>query len=375
MSLMKRLAPIIMAILVMSLSLTAAAAPLTKSSQKELELAGVKAIGNLKVQVSASEISVAESLTLTIEVNEPAGTKARLPVFSELGFATDFSERSRRFRLTDVSEISREPQAAGNTIIHQTYTLEPWLSGDYAILPIMVPFYEVIDAGHDIPKVPLFSLMTDGIRVKVTPLTEDRHELSPIFGQADLNKSGLLNKERRLENKSDQELEREKEAKKEARKALEKKEFPWLIIWLMLALIIILPGLWYLNRKKVKTFFQKKITPPHITADLAFTALQKKGLLQDGLVKEFYYELSFILREYIGGRFKIFAQHQTTEEFFQELLQNNPFDSMAEQILRDFSEKSDTVKYSLFRPDPTQAEESLEIARSFVDHTAEKEPS
>jgi hypothetical protein len=327
---------------------------------------------------------VAESLDLTIAVVEPDGTVADFPTFNDLGFATDFTERSQRFRVTDISELTRERVADGSTLIKQHYTLEPWLSGDYAILPIMVAFHEKKVAsprasaksakGTDLAvpsqwRLPLYSLMTDGIRVKVTPLQADRHELSDLLGQVDLEQASFVEKERRTENKSDEELRRENEDKKEAARALRERRFPWWTIWGLLAVMVAVPAGWYLGRKKIKKYLAQKRVAPHVEAQLAFDNLQTKGLLPKGMVKEYYYELSYILRRYIGGRFHIFADKQTTEEFFQQLLLDNPFDSKAEQTLRDFADLADTVKYSLYRPDSRLGEESMRIARSFVEST------
>ena len=73
--------------------------------------------------------------------------------------------------------------------------------------------------------------------------------------------------------------------------------------------------------------------------------------------------------KYIGNRFHIYAENQTTEEFFSALLVKNPFDHPTETILRKFSEHSDNVKYSLYRPGKETAEDSFKIAKSFVDTT------
>lgn len=365
------------------------AAPIEKSSEKEIPQSSGVVAGKLTVRASSGEISVAESLALTIEVIEPKGTEAVFPTFNELGFATDFSERSQRFRVTDISKLTRKELSDGSMQITQNYTLEPWLSGDYAILPIMVTFHE--KESESTPsaagskkedsalssswRVPLLSLMTDGIRVKVDPLPADRHDLSDLMGQVDLDQATLLDKKRRTEDKSDEELRREEEQKNEAAAALQERRFPWWVIWVLLAGMVVAPIGWYLGRKKIKKFLAKKKAPPHVQALKAFDDLHKKDLLRKGMIKEFYYELSFILRRYIGGQFGIFADKQTTEEFFQELLLNNPFDKMAEQILRDFAELADTVKYSLFRPDSNLGNESFQIARAFVDNTKPSEES
>ena len=55
--------------------------------------------------------------------------------------------------------------------------------------------------------------------------------------------------------------------------------------------------------------------------------LMAKNLLMNGMIKEYYYELSYILRRYIERRFMVYALHQSSEEFLQSLMKNNPFDS------------------------------------------------
>ena len=51
------------------------------------------------------------------------------------------------------------------------------------------------------------------------------------------------------------------------------------------------------------------------------------------------------------------------------LLKENPFDTESERILREFSEHSDTVKYSTYRPDIAKGASCFQIVKSFVDQT------
>lgn len=348
------------------------AAPVQRSSEKVIQTGDHQGTARLTVELSSDSISVTENLTMTIEVLEPSGTTANFPAFAELGFATDFNERSQRFRVTDISELARTRQDDNSTMVKQTYTLAPWLSGDYAILPILVTFTTDKDSTENQPssaswQAPLASLMTDGIRIKVSPLPAERSNLSDLFGQAELDEHNLSQKERRAENKSDEEIKREEEDKKAAILALEDKSFPWWIIWTILTIMVAAPAFWLLGRKKIKEMLAPKKVPAHIKALEALALLQKKDLPSQGMLKEYYYQLSFILREFIGGRFKIYADKQTSEEFFQQLLTNNPFDQMSEQTLRDFSDLADTVKYSLYRPDHSTAEQSYQTARSFIE--------
>ena len=74
--------------------ISANAAPLEKTAEKKHG----DVVGSVKITVSDKEITIAESISLKIEVISPKGFTSRLPAFSEYGFSTDFNERSQRFR-------------------------------------------------------------------------------------------------------------------------------------------------------------------------------------------------------------------------------------------------------------------------------------
>ncbi|MCP4694427.1 MAG: hypothetical protein GY859_40735 [Desulfobacterales bacterium] len=364
--------------IILCITAPAWAAPVEKSGEKTHE--GVA--GKVSVTASEKEISVADSLTLTVEITAPPGYTARAPEFEEYGFSTSFNERSQRFRVTDVTEVEKTPAPDGGTMLRQAFTLEPWLSGDYSILPLMVAFFkdaepsDTADAGDAEPDadltMPAFNVMTDGFRIDVTPLTEERKELADLFGQSDYRMEKLIKRERRKEEMSDEELRREEEQAKEEAMALKKRRFPMWIVWILLGAGLLTGLVWFARRKKIHELFKQPRPPAHEVAYQALQRLKEKNLPGSGRIKEFYYELSYILREYIGDRFGIRAVNQTTEEFFHHLLRSNPFDDKNEGILREFSESADTVKYSLHRPDRLQAEESFRIAKSFVDATREE---
>jgi hypothetical protein len=350
------------------LFISAHAATLEKTAEKKHG----DVVGTVKVTVSDKEITIAESIMLKIEVISPNGYTARLPVFTEYGFSTDFNERSQRFRATDISEIKEKKSDDGTIIYTMEFTLEPWLSGNYAILPLMIPFFDKKTAGDEQPtgwEIPTFNVMTDGIRVNVKPLSGDRKKLSDLFGQSDYKMEKLTKRVRRKEDKSDDELKTEQEQEKEAFVALKKRNFPWWILWLFLSLFIIAPLVWFFGRKKLSEIFSPKPKPAHEVAYMELEKLRNSNLLMQGQIKEFYYELSYILRKYIGNRYNIYAANQTSEEFFLLLLESNPFDKSSEEILHEFSDFADTVKYSLYRPDGKAAERSYNTAKSFVEDT------
>jgi hypothetical protein len=354
------------------------ASPVEKIGVKDYE--GVK--GTVKVTVSEDKITIADSISLKVEVSSPKGYIAMFPAFAEFGFSTDFNERSKRFRVTNVTEVEKTIMDDGATLLSQEFTLEPWLSGNYSILPLMVPFFK--EKSEDNPnnkkdkktgekkderKIPAFNVMTDGMRIKVDPLTDMRQELSDLYGQSDYKLEKLTKRVRRNEDKSDEELLREQEEENETIAALKKDRFPWWIVWVILIMPIIVLFVRYMWKGRISKIFKAKSKPADEIAYKAFEKLRSKNFPAQGKIKEFYYEISYILRNYIGNRFGIYAINQTTEEFFTHLIESNPFDKGAEDILRTFSDNADTVKYSLFRPEVKVTDQSFQTAKSFVDRT------
>ncbi|MBU0992885.1 MAG: hypothetical protein KJ737_10370 [Proteobacteria bacterium] len=346
------------------------------SHENQASYDGVTA--TLNVTVSSDVITIADSVVLNVEVVSPKGFVPHLPSFEEYGFSVNFNERSRRFRATDVSEIDKQSLEDGSVRYSQKFVLEPFLSGNYSILPIMISFDKTDDEpGKNLKKenvdpkdhLAVFSVIAEGFLIDVRRMPENRRELSDIFGQSDYHLDKLTKRERRPEDKSDAELKREEDHKLDEVKALSEKSFPWWIVWAILSAGIIFPIVWFFGRKKISQMINRAPVPAHEIAYKALNDLKEKHLLQHGHIQAFYYELSFILRIYIGNRFQIYAQNQTTEEFFYSLLKSNPFDQESENILREFSNHADEVKYSKYRPDIKKGELSFDIAKSFVDKT------
>ena len=86
--------------------------------------------------------------------------------------------------------------------------------------------------------------------------------------------------------------------------------------------------------------------------------LVKKGLPSRGRFKDFYVELTMVVRRYIQRKYGIKAPHMTTEEF---LCEARPSDE-----LRRFLESSDLVKFAGVEATPAMADEATESARNYL---------
>ena len=86
--------------------------------------------------------------------------------------------------------------------------------------------------------------------------------------------------------------------------------------------------------------------------------LLEKGLPGRGRYKDFYVELTMVVRRYIQRRYGIRAPHMTTEEF---LATAKPTDS-----LRRFLESADMVKFAGVEATAEMADEATESARRYL---------
>jgi len=119
--------------------------------------------------------------------------------------------------------------------------------------------------------------------------------------------------------------------------------------------------------------------PPPVPAhELAYDALRQLHALQlveQGLIKEYYFALSTILRHYIENRFGLRAPEQTTEEFLHATRESSAFSSEQRTILEDFLKECDLVKFANFSVSQTDAQRAHDVVVAFIEETRETQNS
>jgi hypothetical protein len=88
-----------------------------------------------------------------------------------------------------------------------------------------------------------------------------------------------------------------------------------------------------------------------------------KGLPGRGRYKDFYVELTMVVRRYVQRKYGIKAPHLTTEEF---LLQFRDAGAVGRDALAKFLESADMVKFAGVEANPEMAEEATESARGYL---------
>lgn len=148
---------------------------------------------------------------------------------------------------------------------------------------------------------------------------------------------------------------------------------PYIMGGLALAAII-LAAIYIIRRlKKKKPILvkPKPKVPPHVTAYNELEKLKKKKLWQNNFIKQYYTELTDIIRMYIEGRFDINAMEMITSEILESLQTRNiPGDSLRK--LEQTLTLADLVKFAKANPLPTEHDESMKNTIAFVDETKAK---
>lgn len=145
-----------------------------------------------------------------------------------------------------------------------------------------------------------------------------------------------------------------------------------LAILSLLAVLLVLAG-YFFRRNKIP---QVIVGPPaHEIAYRQLMALKGKNYIQLGKIKEYYTEVSDIIRHYLEQRFKIKAPEMTTEEFLIKVRDSSGLTNEHKNLLKEFLLCCDLVKFAKYTPAENEISAIWDSAKHFVDQTKENEPA
>jgi hypothetical protein len=279
--------------------------------------------GSFTLKVSNTQISTAEELSLVLEAtaDEKWGV-----VFPEIQDSLD------KFRVIDRTMETRRLDTDGNLIYTRTYTLEPFLPGDYIITPFEITFEEE-DGFYS------FSYVSDEIYVEVSSV------LPPLLGEQDIEEIwGPLSLQRRM------------------------------VLWIVISGISLAAagtGLVYVARRRSVYRSSSTALNPLEAALNELDILLSKKLIELGRYREFYDSISDLIRRYVESRFNIRAPEQTTEEFLQNVRHSIAL-SKHTSLLEEFLRGCDLVKFACYEPSFKEVERTVHTCESFLTGTAVK---
>ncbi|MFA5069571.1 MAG: hypothetical protein WC300_05325 [Candidatus Omnitrophota bacterium] len=109
--------------------------------------------------------------------------------------------------------------------------------------------------------------------------------------------------------------------------------------------------------------------PAHEAAYRRLEELRARDFPRLGLVREYYFRLSGIIRRYIEDRFLLRAPEMTTEEFLYSMRDTGTLTGRQKNTMKDFLSRCDVVKYARYNPDSTEIEGIFLTAKQFIDET------
>jgi hypothetical protein len=142
---------------------------------------------------------------------------------------------------------------------------------------------------------------------------------------------------------------------------------PYLIALLVLALAAL--GYYYYRRwkKRREEGFvpMKPSIPPGQIALAALRSLEGKHLWQQGKVKQYYSEVTEIVRRFLEDQYGVLALESTSDEILAQLLKLPEAQALLKDF-RSFFTTADLVKFAKYVPAPDEHEHELGWAYEFV---------
>lgn len=124
---------------------------------------------------------------------------------------------------------------------------------------------------------------------------------------------------------------------------------------------------WRRRRRNLPVFSAPKPVIPPVDLALAnLKTLKEKQLWQHNRVKEYYTELTEILRVFLAGEYHIAAIEMTSDECIENLRQHYPDRRDDIQRLETVFRTADLVKFAKSEPQPTEHENCFHLVWQFV---------
>ncbi len=300
--------------------------------------------GPVSLTLSASpsrlEFSWEKQAVVTIEAMAEPGVTVEVD-----DYELTLREGDRRFeyRVSRSDRTLAEPMPDGRLRWSYRYELEFFLPGEYELPAASVSFEDMRDAdgpsGAE-PSTGADQLETEPLTIVVAAPTET------AWAQEELEKIPPL-----------QPIE------------LPRLWPTWWWLAVVLAVGLLVTAMLLVRRRRMRRAEGADVIPAHEWALSQIAALVAEGLIEKGLVQEFFYRISGIVRGYVERRFSVLGPEMTTEEFLTAAAADGRFGEAVTLELERFLTACDLVKYARHEPARVECDAVLEVAGGFVERT------
>lgn len=293
---------------------------------------------SIKVKADSTTLTMGDRTTVNIEVlkNSHNGALVGLP------------PKGQDLGGIELSDLAADSADLGNGRVQLNYRLifQVWNPSE---LLVISPFGYAVDGD---------TVMSEIVSLKVLPV-----ELSPDLG--DINDVDNL-----------------KVHPDELTQSIKPHFFDFLPDWTLWAILVIvavtiigvLIYVFFVQKKNgTGIFTRRRPLPPYQLAIKKLHQLKGKRLIENGLAKQFYTEVTDIWRQYLHGRFNIPAMEMTSRQILKEL-RHNKDTRLSELDLDRLLEISDFVKFAAMSPTREEMSSAYDTILRFVEATKPAEP-
>lgn len=146
----------------------------------------------------------------------------------------------------------------------------------------------------------------------------------------------------------------------------------FLVLFFIFAFLSLLAAVVYIFFKKKKKASIKTKSADQIAYE-QLDILKNKDYITKGLIKQYYIEISDIIRHYLGNRFNLRAPEMTTEEFLAGARDSSFLLNEHKLLLKEFLVCCDLVKFAKYAPAENEINSVFDSAKRFVDQTKEND--
>lgn len=282
---------------------------------------------SVKATLEPNEILIGQQSTYKLELIQPATEKVSWPQFSDtLATNVQILEKLK----TDTAKISD-----GRISITTEYLVSSYDSGFY-----YVPEFLFETATEKVTSNPVgLTVNTVQVNEQTDDINAEKNIMSAPFSWIELARwSGI-----------------------------------GLAAVLIIAIIVLLLMRFVFNKKvTILPETPEVVLPAHVVALQKLEQIKTEKIWQQGQIKQFYTDITDVIREYLSGAYCINAMEMTTDEIVALVKKNKDLDEIR-LVLKDMLELSDLVKFAKFVPLENENEKAVLDAFMIVEKTTKEE--
>jgi hypothetical protein len=277
----------------------------------------------LSSAVDKNRIHLGDLIHYTIQVVHDGSVQVEMP-----GFAANLGQ----FEIRDYS-ISDPKKSDGKIITEASYTITTFFTGEFEIPPVAVTY----TMGTDSARV----LMTESIKIVVESLlASEAGDIRDVKDPVEIPVDWW-------------------------------HRLRWPLVGL-LAVLLVAAAVFIIRRYRAgKSILPVREAPPRPAHEVAIEALERliaADLIGRGEIKQFYIEISEIIRQYINDRYFVVALEMTTTEVLSGLTAQDLGEEI-EDHFGTFLNRCDLVKFAKFIPSENQHQDTVKLAYQIIDET------